>query len=485
MSKNSSAESLRESKLQTNAFVLILLLSFLIFFAQTRSFQLLFDGLTYSAIAKNILKTGDWKTLHYGLEQYSVFYQHPPLAMWIQALFYKVLGWSEPMSRVFPSLCGVLTVVSVFIFSRARFGLTAAFCASIALITSTRFIKWGSNFYLDGILSFFCFASFSHWLWVLSEHKNSSKKKAAFISFISGVLLASALMTKGVIAGSMVGLSFFSALLFFSRRTILLSLFFLAGLAAPLLLWIQIGNGLEFIQNYLALSLANRVQIHEWSIHPWRNIYKLWWPWWPIFVVSLWTSFRPARPDFGCGECTWKISLCLILAALSFPIGFSFGVGYLEHYLTPFYPFASILVGVQIARWIQPIGERTVKWGYALVFGVAIFLATVAPNVNQQKEITATHWIQELRTLPKSSQTRIQQIVFTEKSAELWITLATLLGRTDWQAIGNYALDRTAKEHSVLISKQGEMVSPTWERMPCLFVQGSEFYSPKGESFCP
>ena len=92
MSKNSSAESLRESKLQTNAFVLILLLSFLIFFAQTRSFQLLFDGLTYSAIAKNILKTGDWKTLHYGLEQYSVFYQHPPLAMWIQALFYKVLG---------------------------------------------------------------------------------------------------------------------------------------------------------------------------------------------------------------------------------------------------------------------------------------------------------------------------------------------------------------------------------------------------------
>jgi hypothetical protein len=73
----------------------------LVFFAQTSTFHLMFDGLTYAALAKNILRSGDWSRLHYGLEQYP--------------------------------------------------GLFAA----LVLISSTRSVKWASNFYLDGILSFF------------------------------------------------------------------------------------------------------------------------------------------------------------------------------------------------------------------------------------------------------------------------------------------------------------------------------------------
>ena len=144
-------------KTEKKAFLLILSFSILILFAQTRSFLLLVDCLTYTALAKNILRTGDWFTLHYSPEQYINFYQHPPLAIWLQALVFKCFGFSEAIARVLPATLGVLTVVAVFLFTRARFGLTQAFYASFVLLSSTRFVKWGSNFYLDGILVFFLF----------------------------------------------------------------------------------------------------------------------------------------------------------------------------------------------------------------------------------------------------------------------------------------------------------------------------------------
>ena len=111
---------------EKSAFFLFLVLGFLVFFAQTKDFKLLVDGLTYAALSKNILKTGDWKTLHYGLEQYSNFYQHPPLAMWIQALVYRVFGFSEAISRYFPSLCALGTLLCVFSYVKKKVGVSGA-----------------------------------------------------------------------------------------------------------------------------------------------------------------------------------------------------------------------------------------------------------------------------------------------------------------------------------------------------------------------
>ena len=486
-----------ESSLTQKAFWAVFILAFLIFFAQTRSFLLLIDGLTYSAVAKNILRTGDWKVFHYDIEHYPEFYQHPPLAFWIQALIYKLLGWAEPVARIFPSACGVLTVLTVFWFTRIRYSLTAAFYASIALISSTRFVKWGSNFYFDVIFTFFCFASFTLWLSVLSmpRHENALERVERRIrfwsllgSFLAGVLFSFSLLTKGVIGASIGALSFFALILFASRRAVTLFFIYLLGLALPFLLWIQFGNGLDFLHKYFVISVAGRVQAHEWNIHPWRNIYKLWWPWWPILVVAFATTLRKMRVwragDLRSGV-EVRLEACLFLAAISFPIGFSFGVGYLEHYITPFYPFASVLVGVQLARWVRPVGQATIKSAFGLAFAIAIFLATVAPNVNEQKDVPATQWVREIRTLPEAAQKQIKLLMFTERAGDLWINLATILGRTDWQSIGNYALDRSAAPHSILIAKKGESVSSTWSRLPCMFLEEYDFYSPQGEPFCP
>ena len=156
-------------KIDFNLFGIITLLAFLIYFAQTRDFGLMFDGLTYSALAKHMLTTGDWSALHYSARQYVTAYYHPPLAIWIQALIYKTFGSAEYVSRIFPATCALLSTVGVFLFTRARLHMTAAFWASIGLIPSPAFSNWGPYFYLAVILGCFIFTSCFIWLLVILE----------------------------------------------------------------------------------------------------------------------------------------------------------------------------------------------------------------------------------------------------------------------------------------------------------------------------
>ena len=477
-SSDQPADRSIDRAMERKTFLLVLLFSFLIFFAQTRSFLLLFDGMTYSALAKHILTTGNWKTLHYGMEQYPEFYAHPPLAIWMQALIYKCFGSAEYIARILPSSFGVLCVLAVFIFTRARYGLTAGFVAAITLLSSTRFIKWGSNFYLDGILSFFCFSSLALWLSVLSvrAEKYSNVKKLG-LSGVAGLLLSCAFMTKGILATPILALCLFSALFFLSMSTLASLVVFLLGVVLPIALWIQLGDGLAYLHEYLPMSVGGRVQTQALNPHPWRNILLLWWPWWPIYFYALFVSIKAFfKKD--------PLPLVLGLAALAFPIGFTLGAGYMEHYITPFYPFAAVLVGIQLSRWLPPLNEKAISIGFSLLLGAALFLATVAPNVNEQKVTTPALWIQELKTLPAESQASIKQIAFTKKGGDLWYSLAVILGRTDWQAIGDFALDRPALAHTILISEKSETVSPTWNKLECMYVPGYVFYAPADEKYC-
>ncbi len=466
-------------KTEKKAFLLILSFSILILFAQTRSFLLLVDGLTYTALAKNILRTGDWFTLHYSPEQYINFYQHPPLAIWLQALVFKCFGFSEAIARVLPATLGVLTVVAVFLFTRARFGLTQAFYASFVLLSSTRFVKWGSNFYLDGILVFFCFTSFALWLSVLEGNAIKESRKP-LVALLSGFLISCAFMTKGVIAFSILGVSVASLIFYLSATNLRYLLLYGIGIATPLCLWIQFAHGWDYLQNYFSGSVASRVNSGlslEHSIHPWRNIYKLWWPWWPLFVLSVVAAVRQLRAKK-------PLLFIILVGALSFPIGFSFGSVYLEHYLTPFYPFAAVLVGVQLAAFLPELNEKGLSWGYGLLLVASLFVATIAPTMHEPKFTAPVLWVNEVNKLSLEKRTSIHQLAFTEASGDLWLVLATVMGKTDWQAIGNFSLTRESTPYTVLISRKGEVVSSSWSPVPCLFVEGFQAHASKELDLC-
>lgn len=459
------------TKLDTRLFGALISLAFVIYFAQTRDFGLMFDGLSYSAYAKHILTTGDWNSLHYGARDYTTVYGIPPLAIWIQALIYKTFGSAEYISRVFPATCALLATAGVFIFTRLRFGLTAAFWASITLITSTRFIKWGTNFYLDGIAGFFIFTCFILWLWTLSE-KNQKPIRDFIFSFVAGIFLAAGFMTKGAIV-----FPFSIAILlclgfFINLRSLVLFIFFTLGAALPILLWFYFGEGLFYLKNYFASAYYGRGDTL--CFQSWENIRNVWLPWWPIFVISLFTAFKKLLKK------EWVLPL-FAAAALSLPMALTVNYHYFEHYMTSFYPFASVLVGVQISTWIKKdFSEKYYQFAISICFIIAIVLATVAPNINKQKDYPAMVWLREIKTMPVSEQNKIKVVIFSKDSAELWLNLASLLSRTDWQAIGNFDVREAANDSALLIVKKGEMPDSSWEKIPQLYVEGYEFYGPKG-----
>ncbi len=455
-------------KIDLKLFSVLMLLAFVIYFAQTRDFGLMFDGLTYSTLAKNILRTGDWKVLHYDLRQYPDAYYHPPLAMWIQALIYKYFGSAEPISRIFPATCALLTTGILFLFTRARFGITAAFWATIALITSTRFIKWGTNFYLDGIAGFFNFTGFIIWMWMITKTSKNNKTDPLIAGF-AGVFLGLGFMTKGVVAFPILVAVLVSTLLFLSLRNLILMCVFTIGALLPILAWIQLGDGLHYLEMYFKTSAFGRSS--ELNFRPWQNIRNIWIPWWPIFAISIFTAFR----KFIKRE---MIIPSLCAAALAMPSALTFSANYFEHYITPFFPFASLLVGIQISNWIRKdYVEKYLKFTFGAAVVLAVLLATIAPNVNKQKDIPSMLWIREINTLPKEKLITIRKIVFTEKSAEIWLNLATILAKTNWQAIGLFGVNEKAEANTILVTKAGEIPDSSWKKIPYLYVEGNDFYS--------
>ncbi len=463
---------------EKKAFWVVLFSSFLVFFAQTKTFHLLFDGLTYSALAKNVLKTGDWRVLHLGEEQYANFFQHPPLAIWMQAVVYHYFGWSEPISRVLPGLFALGTVAVVFWITRLRFGVTSAFWAAMALLTSTRFIKWATNFYLDGPMTFFCVTGLA--LWLSSLEGLVLRRKGT--AYLAGAMMGCAFMVKGVAAMMTLAVCFVMPIFYYGPGTTSLFLFFILGLASPLVPWLEWGGGRDYLLEYFRVSVAGRVQGHHLVSHPWRNIYLIWWPWWPISIFGAFAGLRAcySAPRLG------RSLVVFLVAALSIPLAFTFGSGYLEHYITPFYPFASVLVGYQIAAWSGGLTDRLLNRIALGAAVIALVLATIAPDVNQMKESPSEIWMRELSKIPSAGRARIRRIVFTQKSADLWLNLSKILAKSDWQAIGDFSLNRPSLSGSVLVSAFDESPnSEFWVELKCVVQPEYRFFSPKGESFCP
>jgi 4-amino-4-deoxy-L-arabinose transferase-like glycosyltransferase len=73
-----------------------------------------FDGVTYSAISKNMANGyGSFWNPHYTKVLYPSFHEHPPLVFIIQSFFFRLLGDSFYTERLFCLLIALLTVLGI------------------------------------------------------------------------------------------------------------------------------------------------------------------------------------------------------------------------------------------------------------------------------------------------------------------------------------------------------------------------------------
>lgn len=136
------------------------------FWSDVRTFRPGMDPMVYGTLARHILASGDWSTLHYTKQAYTNFYLHLPLPFWMMAISMKGVEFffgeaasnSDVVLKLLPSLVSASTVIAIYLWAKRIRGEGFAVLAAAILLTSTRFAKYSNTFMLDPFL-----AAFSVW----------------------------------------------------------------------------------------------------------------------------------------------------------------------------------------------------------------------------------------------------------------------------------------------------------------------------------
>lgn len=109
------------------------------------------DEITHACIGKMILKFNDWFTMHEGKE---ISFLKPPLYFWLEALFFKMFGYSNYAARLPAAISGCLVVVLSYFLVLYLFNRRIAVITLLILSTSFYFLKYSKIAMLDMPIAF-------------------------------------------------------------------------------------------------------------------------------------------------------------------------------------------------------------------------------------------------------------------------------------------------------------------------------------------
>lgn len=133
------------------------------------------DETLYSEVARECLDTGDWLTLHW---QRKPWFIHAPLAMWIEAAGFALLGVSEGTARLPSVLFGTGLVLLTTALGQMLFGRRVGFAAGLILATSPLFFMIARMAILD--MTFAFFVTLAVYIFVRASHHENRRLYPAF-----------------------------------------------------------------------------------------------------------------------------------------------------------------------------------------------------------------------------------------------------------------------------------------------------------------
>ena len=367
---------MQNSKLKINGAVILIVLAGLLYFFKLGSFSL-YDAseASYGEIIKQIVKTGDWITLHYNGE---ILFDKPPLYFWLATLATYIFGFNEFAIRFWAAVAGVLTVIVTFFIGKVFYNARSGFLSAIVLMTSFLYLIQSRIAIMDILLVLFLSLVF------LFFYLGYQTLRPGYYR-LSYLALALAVLTKGLI-GLALPVMAIALFLFFKgelRRLykfeILPGIIIILMVAAPWYLAEWFLHGERFVQFVLGFMFISRFQTAvEGQAGPWYYYFLVlllgFAPWSQYLPASLWRTWknRINSPELLC--------LCYILSTF---ILFSIANTKLPNYILPLFPFLSITVGkLWHDFWLEK--QTDLKKGMSianLFFAIVIILIIIGASI--------------------------------------------------------------------------------------------------------
>lgn len=356
--------------------ILALIAGFLIFINLGQNHLIPWDEAIYAKIAKNMVVSGDFLVERWHAPK--VWYEKPPLYMWLMAGCMKILGFSETASRLPSALLGFSTVLITFLLGKKLFGKTAGFIAGLALVTSVQFLYYARTSMLDVSATFFI--TLALYLYYISK-----ERKYLTYSLLSGISLGLAVMIKGVVGFIPFPIIFlYEVYLFLSHQQKFTKKLFISYLAlffssilvyAPWHLAMSQEFGFAFWKNYIGYHVIDRAtsSIEDkgrpfwWYFEVLKVSMRLWFI---ALLVALPIALFYAKKKYN------SLVFVSIWAIFIF-IFFSAATSKLVWYITPIYPAVCLIIGFGVTYLLHKIYMRLAPNKIFLFKFVSVYLLTL------------------------------------------------------------------------------------------------------------
>ncbi len=332
----------RNKKFQLS--ILFVIASFLIFFSLGKNHFIPWDEAIYAKISKNMVESHNYLSMNWLPGK--VWYEKPPLYMWLASFVMSVAGFGELAARLPSAILGLLTVLLVYLIGTRLFNKTAGFISALSILTNIHFLYYSRASMLDVSVTFFITLSLYFYL------KYLEKERWMFI-ILSGISFGLGVMTKGV-----VGFIPLEIILFFeiyrylskqqkiSRRRIIHGVLFLVSGGLIFMPWHLVMYqkfGFPFIKNYLLYHVIDRATnaIEDkgrpffWYLTVMKVSMRIWFI--ALIGSSGYTLFRVLRK--------FSKHVFLLIWFLAIFLLFSISKSKLIWYIIPIYPVAALIVG--------------------------------------------------------------------------------------------------------------------------------------------
>jgi len=160
------------------------------------------DEIIFAESAREMLVSGDFTTVTIN---YEPFWEKPPLFIWLQALSMKTFGINEFAARFPNAVCGILTLLVLYLFGRRvrdhRFGMLWTVSYGTAILPFFYF----QTGIIDPWFNLFIFLGIGFFIFYLEE---AVPWKRYVSVALSPLFLGLAVLTKGPVAVLLFGISF-------------------------------------------------------------------------------------------------------------------------------------------------------------------------------------------------------------------------------------------------------------------------------------